>query len=51
MNLHPELLARGDDLLGGLHVVDGHLRDVHQTLDAFTDLHERAERHELVTRP
>ena len=26
---------------------DGHLGDVHQTLDAFADLHERAERHEL----
>ena len=32
---------------GRLHVVDGHLGDVHQTLDAFAHLHERAERHEL----
>ena len=46
-DLHPELFARGDDLLRRLHVVDRHLGDVHQTFDAFTDLHERAERHEL----
>ena len=46
-DLHPELFARGDDLLGRLDVVRRHLGDVHQTLDAFADLHERAERHEL----
>ena len=46
-DLHPELLARRDDLLGRLDVVRGHLGDVHQTLDAFADLDERAERHEL----
>ena len=46
-DLHPELFARRDDLLGRLDVVRGHLGDVHQTLDAFADLDERAERHEL----
>ena len=46
-DLHPQLLAGGDDLLGRLDVVRRHLGDVDQTLDAFADLHERAERHEL----
>ena len=46
-DLHPQLLAGGDDLLGRLDVVGRHLRDVDQTLDALADLHERAERHEL----
>ena len=35
------------DLLGHLDVALGQLRDVHQTLDAFVDPDERAERHQL----
>ena len=46
-DLHPQLLAGGDDLLGRLDVVHGHLGDVHQPLDAVAHLDERAERHEL----
>ena len=46
-DLHPELLAGGDDLFGCLDMVRGHLGDVHQALDALADLHERAERHQL----
>src|SRR5258705_315161 len=46
-DLDPQLLARCDDLLGRLDVVRGHLRDVHETFDAFAHLHEGAEGHEL----
>ncbi len=46
-DLHPELLAGGDDLLGQVDVVGRHLGDVDQALDAVADLHEGAERHEL----
>ena len=43
-DLHPQLFAGGDDLLGRLDVVHGHLGDVHEAFDAFADLDERAER-------
>ena len=46
-DLHPQLLAGGDDLLGAVDVVRRHLRDVHETLDAFADLDERTELDEL----
>src|SRR3979490_2947014 len=46
-DLHPQLLAGGDDLLGRLDVVRGHLGDVHEAFDAFAHLHERPERHEF----
>src|SRR5262249_42401431 len=46
-DLHPQLLARGDDLLGRLDVVRGHLGDVHEALDAVAHLHEGTEGHEL----
>ena len=46
-DLHPQLLAGGDDLLGRLDVMRGHLGDVHEALDALAHLDERAERHEL----
>ena len=46
-DLHPELLIRGDHLLGELDVVGRHLRDVDQALDAVSDLDERAERDQL----
>src|SRR5205823_35773 len=46
-----ELLARGDDLLGQVDVVLGHLRDVHQALDAVAHLHEGSERYELGDAP
>ena len=46
-DLHPQLLAGGDDLLGRLDVVDRHLGDVDETLDALADLDEGTERHEL----
>ena len=46
-DLDPQLLARGDDLLGQVDVVAGHLRDVHQALDAVAHLHEGAEGHQL----
>ena len=46
-DLDPELLARRHDLLGQVDVVGGHLRDVHQALDAVAHLHEGAERHQL----
>src|SRR3989440_5989836 len=46
-DLHPQLLAGGDDLLGRLDMVRGHLGDVHEALDALAHLDERAERHEL----
>jgi len=36
-----------DDLLGRLDVVDRHLGDVDQALDALADLDERPERHQL----
>ena len=46
-DLDPQLLAALDDLLGRLDVVDRHLGDVHETLDALAHLDERAEGHEL----
>jgi hypothetical protein len=46
-DLDPQLLAGGDDLLGAVDVVRGHLRDVHESLDTFADLDECAELHEL----
>ncbi len=46
-DLDPQLLAGSDHLLGQIDVVGGHLRDVHQALDAVAHLHEGAERHEL----
>ena len=46
-DLDPQLFAGRDDLLGRVHVVRGHLRDVHETLDAFANLHETTERHQL----
>src|SRR5437762_279165 len=46
-DLHPQLLAGRDDLLGRLDVVRGHLGDVHEALDAVAHLDERAEGHEL----
>ena len=46
-DLHPEFLTGGDDLLGQLHVVGGHLRDVDQALDSVADLHEGSERNQL----
>ena len=46
-DLHPQLLAGRDDLLGEVDVVRRHLGDVHQAFDALADLHEGAERHEL----
>ena len=46
-DLDPQLFARGDDLLGRVHVVGAHLADVDETLDAFANLRERTERHEL----
>ena len=46
-DLDPELFARRDHLLGRLDVLLGHLRDVDESLDAFADLDERAEGHEL----
>src|SRR5439155_15554538 len=45
--LDPQLLAGRDDLLGQIDVVLAHLRDVHQALDAFAHLDDRAEPHEL----
>jgi len=46
-DLHPQLLAGGNDLLGRLHVVRGHLGDVHEAFDALAHLYERPERHEF----
>src|SRR5512132_235219 len=46
-DLHPQLLAGGDDLLRRLDVVRGHLGDMDEPLDAFAHLDERTERHEL----
>ena len=46
-DLHPQLFAGRDDLLGSLDVMAGHLGDVHQAFDAVAHLHEGAERHEL----
>ena len=46
-DLHPQLLAGGDDLLGQVDVVRRHLRDVDEALDAVADLDEGAEGHEL----
>src|SRR5690606_4334195 len=46
-DLDPQLLARGDDLLGQVDVVGRHLGDVDQALDAVAHLDEGAERHEL----
>src|SRR5699024_8879388 len=41
------VVVDGDDLVRDLHVALGQLGDVHQTLNALLDAHERAERHEL----
>ena len=46
-DLDPELFAGGDHLLGKVHVVDRHLRDVDETLDAVTDLHKGTERNQF----
>ena len=46
-DLDPQLLARGDHLLGQVDVVGGHLGDVDQTLDTLPHLQERAEGHQL----
>ena len=46
-DLHPQLFARVDHLLGQVDVVRRHLRDVHQALDAVAHLDERTEGHEL----
>src|SRR5680860_1287510 len=46
-HLHEDLVVDADDLLGHLDVTDGELGDVHQSLDALLDPHERAERDEL----
>ena len=46
-DLHPQLFARGDDLLRQVDMVTGHLRDVDEALDTISDLDERAERHQL----
>ena len=46
-NLHADLLARLDDLAGGLDVVLGELGDVDEALDAGDDLDERAEGDDL----
>ena len=46
-DLDPQLLARGDHLLGQVDVVRRHLRDVDEALDAVADLDERTERNEL----
>src|SRR5690606_23884750 len=46
-DLHEDLVADLDDLLGDLHVPLGQLGDVHQALDALLDADERAERHQL----
>ena len=39
-DLDPQLLGRGDDLLGKIDVVRRHLRDVDEALDAVADLDE-----------
>ncbi len=46
-DLHPQLLAWGDDLLGEVDVMGGHLRYVHQSFDPVAHLHEGAEGNEL----
>ena len=46
-DLHPQLLAGGDHLLGQVDVMGGDLRDVNQALDALAHLDEGAERHQL----
>ena len=46
-DLDPQFLAGGHDLLGQVHVVGRHLRDVDQALDPVPHLDERAERHQL----
>ena len=46
-DLDPQLLAGRHDLLGAVDVVRRHLRDVHETLDAFTDLDEGTELDQL----
>ena len=46
-DLHPQFLARGDDLFGQVDMMSRHLRDVDQSLNTVAHLHERAERHEL----
>ena len=46
-DLHPQLLAGRDDLIGRVDVVRRHLRDVHEALDAVADLDEGTELDEL----
>src|SRR5262249_10328229 len=46
-HLHHDLGADLHHLLGNLHMPLGQFGDVHQTLDAVIDAHERAERHQL----
>ena len=46
-DLDPQLFAGAHYLLRVIHVVNSHLGNVHQTLDAFADLHERSEWHQL----
>src|SRR5207245_2587139 len=46
-DLHLHVLVHRYDLLCGVDVTVGELRDVHEPLDAVGDAHERAERDEL----
>ena len=46
-DLDPQLFTGSDNLLRSVDMMGAHLADVHQTFDAFADLRERAERHEL----
>ena len=46
-DLDPQLFTGGDDLLGQVDMMTGHLGDMDQTLDAVAHLDERPERHQL----
>ena len=46
-DLDPQFLTGRDDLVGRLHVVRGHLRDVHESFNALAHLDERSEGYEL----
>src|SRR5699024_4767611 len=46
-DLDEDVLVDGDDLLGQIHVALGQLGDVHETLDAVLDAHERTEGDQL----
>ena len=46
-DLHPELLAWCDDLLGKVDVVRRHLRDVHESFDAIAHLDKCTKGHKL----